>query len=274
MFAELSKLNQHLDIDALAAAQGLGFRPTGTGGHMARSMMLQEIRALVSSVPASATREQYRSAILEENVLGKPTFSSREKSYRHLMELYGLDPMLALFRVFRELSERDTSSVPLMAMTCTFCRDPQLRQSFELIERLRVGEVLTREQMEKHIEAGFPHRFSPAMKKSLAQNVNTTWTASGHLKGKARKTRGLPEPTVAASTYAMFAGFLLGLRGEILVRSVFGALVGGAPEAIVSHLSTASARGWVRFRHGGGVFEIDFAPMLSPAEQGVLLGAH
>ena len=106
MFAELSQLNQHLDVDALAAAQGFGFRPTGTGGHMARSMMLQEIRALVSSVPASASREQYRSAILEENVLGKPTFSSREKSYRHLMELYGLDPMLALFRVFRELLRR------------------------------------------------------------------------------------------------------------------------------------------------------------------------
>jgi hypothetical protein len=228
----------------------------------------------VTSVSASASREQYKSAILEENVLGKPTFSSREKSYRHLTELYGLDPKLALFRVFRELSGRDSASVPLMAMTCTFCRDPQLRQSFELIERLRVGQMLTREQMEEHIEAGFPHRFSPAMKKSLAQNVNTTWTASGHLKGKARKTRSLPEPSVAASTYAMFAGFLLGLRGEILVRSVFGALVAGAPEAIVSHLSTASARGWVRFRHAGGVFEIDFAPMLLPAEQGVLLGAH
>jgi hypothetical protein len=241
---------------------------------MARSMMLQEIRALVSSVPASATREQYKTAILEDNVLGKPTFSSREKSYRHLAELYGLDPALTLFRVFRELSGRDAASVPLMAMTCTFCRDPQLRQSFELIERLRVGQTLTREQMEEHIEGGFPNRFSPAMKKSLAQNVNTTWTASGHLKGKVNKTRSLPEPMIAASTYAMFAGFLLGLRGEILMRSVFAALVAGAPEAVVSHLSTASARGWVRFRHAGGVFEIDFAPMLLPAEQGVLLGAH
>lgn len=267
-------MNKPIDVHVLSAAQRFGFRPTGTGGHMARSMMLQEILALVSSVPASASREQYKSAILDENVLGKPTFSSREKSYRHLMQLYGLDPKLTLFRVFRELSEKDMASVPLMALMCTYCRDPQLRQSFELIERLRVGETLTRKQMEEHIEAGFPNRFSPAMKKSLAQNLNTTWTAAGHLKGKAKKTRSLPEPTVPASTYAMFAGFLLGLRGEILVRSVFGALVGGSAETIVSHLSAASGRSWLRFRHAGGVFEIDFAPMLLPAEQGVLLGAH
>ena len=31
--------------------------------------------------------------------------------------------------------------------------------------------------MGRHLEAGFPGRFSPAMKRSLAQNVNTTWTA-------------------------------------------------------------------------------------------------
>ncbi len=257
-----------------AEAERFGFRRADTGGHMARSMMLTDIRVLLSSIPSAATRGQYKTAIVEENALGKPTFSSRDKSYRHLTELYGLDRDLTLFRVFRELSDVDATSVPLMAMTCTFCRDLQLRHSFELIERLRVGETLTREQMEEHIEVGFPNRFSRAMKKSLAQNVNTTWTASGHLKGRARKTRSLPEPTVAASTYAMFAGYLLGLRGEILVRSVFGALVGGAPEAIVSHLSIAAARGWVRFRHGGGVFEIDFAPMLLPTEQGVLLGAH
>jgi hypothetical protein len=42
--------------------------------------------------------------------------------------------------------------------------------------------------MEQHLENGFPGRFSSAMKKSMAQNVNTTWTFGGHLSGKAALT--------------------------------------------------------------------------------------
>jgi hypothetical protein len=257
-----------------AEAERFGFRRKETGGHMARSMMFDEMRALLSSVPAEATRQQYRTAIVDDNVLGKPTFSSRDKSYRHLTELYGLDSALTLFRAFRQLSTAEPASVSLMAMTCTFCRDAQLRYSFELIERLRPGEPLTREQMEAHIEVGFPGRFSAAMKKSLAQNLNTTWTASGHLKGRTKKTRTVPEPRVSASVYAMFAGYLLGLRGETLLQSVFGRLVVSDPTLLIRHLSGGSARGWLRFRHAGGVLETDFGPLLTQEEREVLDGAH
>jgi hypothetical protein len=267
-------LAQYNNIDVPSAAERFGFRANGTGGHMARSMMLEEISALIALTQVDTTREQYKRAILDENILGKPTFSSRSKSYRHLQELYGLDPSLALFRVFRQMSDRDKDGVPLMAMLTTFCRDPQLRHSFTLIRSLHVGEPLARARMEAHLETGFPGRFSAAMKKSLAQNVNTTWTGAGHLKGRVRKTRVLPEPTVAASTFAMFAGFLLGRRGEILIGSVFGCLVGASHTDLVSHLSAASARGWARFRHAGGVFEIDFAPLLLEHELEIVHGAR
>jgi hypothetical protein len=256
------------------SAERFGFSAKLTGGHMARSMMLDELRALLAGVPADARKDDYKRAILEENALGKPTFASRDKSYRHLVELYGLDPGLAVFRVLRQLAAEEPDSLPLMAMTCTFCRDPQLRKSFELIEQLKVGEPLTRERMEQHLEAGFPDRFSAAMKKSLAQNVNTTWTAAGHLAGRVRKARALPEPRVAASTYAMFAGYLLGLRGQLLVQSVFGRLVVSDAAQLLRHLSSASSRGWLRFRHAGGVFEIDFNPLLTTQEREALDGAH
>jgi hypothetical protein len=185
-----------------------------------------------------------------------------------------LDPQKALFRQLRKLAAEDPASLPLMAMTCTFCRDAQLRRSFELIDKLKVGEVLTRERMEQHLEAGFPGRFSAAMKKSLAQNVNTTWTESGHLSGRAKKTRSLPKPRLAASIYAMFAGYLLGMRGGILLHSVFAQLVAADPGIMAAHLATASARGWIRFRHAGGVTEIDCSPMLTPPELERLNVAH
>jgi hypothetical protein len=65
--------------------------------------------------------------------------------------------------------------------------------------------------MEQHLEIGFPGRFSSAMKKSMAQNVNTTWTFGGLLVGKARKTRKAPQPRPISAAYAMFVGYLTGL---------------------------------------------------------------
>jgi len=249
-----------------------GFSTYKTGGHMARSMMLAELRLLFASVPATADRADYRTSILDGNALGKPTFSSRKMSDKYLHQLYGLDPALALFRVLRRFAAEDPESLPLLALTCAFCRDPQLRASFDLIETLKPGEVLPRVRMESHLEAAFPERFNPIMLAGLASRLGTTWAATGHLKGTATRTRTLPVPRPAASTYAMLAGYLLGLRGDLLVSSVFARLVGADRDTILSHLAIGSRNGWLRLRHGGGVIEIDFSALLTPEEEALLHG--
>ena len=241
--------------------EAFGFSSNRTGGHMARSMMFTEMKQLHEALPLETSQDEYRRAIEERNVLAKPTQSSRHKSYRHLVELYGLDFTKPLFRTMRRLGKDQPADLPLLAMLCVYGRDPQLRHSFEIIDSLSPGTVLPREKMEQHLEQGFPGLFSDAMKKSLAQNVNTTWTACGHLEGKAKKIRAVPRPGWAASTYAMFLGYLLGLRGEILLNSVFGHLVAAAPAQLTAHLSTAASRHWLRLRHAGGVIEIDFSQL-------------
>jgi hypothetical protein len=253
-------------------ATGLGFSLRRSGGHLSRSMMLAELRLLFAAVPATAGRADYRAAILEGNVLGKPTFSSRQKSEKHLYELYGLDPSLALFRLLRRFAAEVPDALPLLALTCVFCRDPQLRASFTLIEALKPGEVLPRVQLETYLESTFPARFSPIMLSSLATRLGVTWAATGHLEGRATRVRTVPIPIPAASTYAMVAGYLLGLRGDGLVSSVFARLVGADPALILSHLALGSQKGWLRLRHGGGVIEIDFSALLLPAEEAILNG--
>jgi hypothetical protein len=255
-----------------AHAFKLGFSENRTGGHMSRSMMVDEITILCKNLHLDATPEAYKKAILDDNILGKPTFSSRQKSFRHLVELYSLDPSRTLFRIFRKLVENDPSGLPLLAMICTFCRDPQLRYGFLLIDSLRIGEVLSRERMEEHLESGFPDRFSVAMKRSLAQNINTTWTVSGHLSGRVIKRRTAPEPQFTATIYAMLAGYLAGLRGEMLIESIFGHLVAQESTVPKSHLAAGAGRGWLRYRSAGGVTEIDFSPMLTQQEREILHG--
>lgn len=238
---------------------------------MARSMMLSEFRLLLQE-SREASLADFRRLIEEENLLGKPTFASRQKSIRHLIELYGLEASQALFRVLLRFATLAPDSLPLLALVCVFCRDPQLRGSFTLLEQTNPATPIPRRLMEEHLETLFPDRFSPAMKQSLAQNVNTTWTVTGHLQGRTTKTRTIPTPSFLATTYALFAGYLAGLRGDFLLQSVFSRLVAVSPPQAIEHLKEASKQGFLRLRHAGGVTEIDFSPLLNESELSSLHG--
>jgi len=251
--------------------RAFGFSSAKTGGHMARSVMLAEFQLLLA-IPHLKTPGEFRRVIEEENALGKPTVSSRQKSFRHLVELYCLDASRALFRVLLRFSAINPDATPLLALVCVYCRDPQLRASFSLLEQTAPGTVIPRRLMEEHLETHFPERFSPAMKRSLAQNVNTTWTVSGHLHGRSTKTRTIPTPSFLATTYALFAGYLMGLRGDFLLQSVFSRLVAVSPPQAIEHLKEASKHGFLRLRHAGGVTEIDFSPLLNESELSSLHG--
>jgi len=251
----------------------LGFTTTRSGAILSRSIMLEELTHVVAETSPTATTAELEKAIVEENLLGKDTFSSRQKSFRHLVELYSLDNQTTLFRLLRKLYQEDPSSLPQLAIVCAFCRDLQLRESFRLIEKTRPEVTLAREEMEAHLEAMFPGRYSAAMKKSLAQNVNTSWRDSGHLVGRTKKHRTLPKPTLCGTVYAMLAGYLMGQRGNILTGGVFARLVGADSSQAISLLQAGAVRGWCKVRHGGDVLQIDFSPLLTPQEQEIVHGA-
>jgi len=252
----------------------LGFSKAIGGGHLARSMMLMEMSSLVRAMPPAVSKSDFGRAIVDDNILEKPTLSSRKKSLHHLVELYGMDPSRALFRVLWSLSHADAASLPQLCLICAYARDSQLRHSFELIRSLRIGEALERSSMEQHLESGFPGRFSPAMKKSMAQNVNTTWTFGGHLSGKVRKARQVPQPRPSSAAYAMFVGYLTGLRGEQLLDSSFGALVSSSRAQLLSALRLASAKGLLSLKSAAGIVEFDFSNLLTPGEMGLLNESH
>ncbi len=254
----------------LSLAKSLGFSQNIIGGHMGRSMMYLEMRVLVISLPLLTTKEDFAKAIIEDNILQKPTLSSRKQSLIRLAQLYGMDTTKALFRVFWELCHVDIDSLPQLCLVCTYARDTQLRYSFELINKLRLGASIMRCEMEQHLANGFPGRFSSATTASMARNVNTSWTFSGHLKGKVKKTRILPEPRPVSATYAMFVGYLTGLRGIRLLDSIYASLVSSSRSQLQAALSLASAKGLLSLKQAAGIVEFDFSNLLTPKEQELL----
>lgn len=251
-----------------------GFYHATTGTHMSRSMMLDELTVLLKGTREDASRDALERAIVEENLLGKPTMSSRKLTYRHLRRAYSLDASKVLWRTLRRFADQEPQALPLLALVLVYCRDLQLRKSFEVITALKIGEELRKGQMVEALSEAFPGKYSTNVINGTARHVVTTWTWTGHLSGKAHKHRARPKPHWLATTYALFAGYLAGVRGQVLLDSAYARLVGVDPATAADHLATAAAHGLLRFRNAGGVVETDFSALLQPAENLMLHGAH
>lgn len=143
----------------------LGFRDGDRGTHSSRTMMLAELRRLLNAVPihskyslekTAPSKADYRNEIVHENVLGKPTQSARSSSAQKLVELYGLDPNLTVFRLLRFFWALDELAQPTLALLCALARDPLFRTTIDLIIQTPLGAVLDKREIEQEIEQNFP----------------------------------------------------------------------------------------------------------------------
>ena len=108
-----------------SALEAAGLRFGDKGTHTSRTMMLAELTDLLSAVPPTASRSQYAEAIVEDNILGKPTASTRRLTNQRLGELYALSDKTPVFFVLRRLFQG--SALGLQDVTnylrCTSPRD-------------------------------------------------------------------------------------------------------------------------------------------------------
>ena len=116
-------MRTNLPTGALGA--GMWNEPAGT--HTSRTIMLDELTALLASCPPDAAYKDYAFAVADTNVLGKSTLATRKKSLRHLRELYALRADVPVFAGLRSLWWDDPTSRPLLAVLCAAARDPLLR---------------------------------------------------------------------------------------------------------------------------------------------------
>ncbi|PAU86292.1 hypothetical protein CK507_15725 [Pseudomonas sp. WN033] len=257
-------------MSSTAAQQKFGFKFGRNGAHASRTMMLAEVSELFYGRPASATADQYKEDIEVFNVLHKPTEKARKLTWRHLVDLYGMDTAIPLFRVFRRLWDSDESARTLLACQMGLARDPLLRISMSKILQLAPGEWLPRESMEEVFAEQCPDRYSAATLKSLAQNVNGTWTHAGYLEGRQKKHRTEPDIRPANVAFALFLGYLQGATGNRLFNTEWTKLLGCRLERLLELARQASHSGLLNFKHSSEVVEVTFPDYLTREEEGWL----
>ena len=228
--------------------------------------MLAELEALMAAVRHGSPRTLFRRAIIEDNVLGKRTVSTRRKTARLLAQLYGLDPGVTVFRALVFFWEKDPSGRPLIALLCAASRDPLLRLTTGAVLPARPDDIVPKTDLEKRISQVAPGHFATSTVQKIARNAASSWTQSGHLQGRRVKRRARPKVTPATVAYALLLGYLAGASGQMLLTTFWAQLL-DAPEAELTSLAAdASARGWIVYRQSGHVMEVRFPDLLTPEE--------
>jgi hypothetical protein len=101
-----------------------GFTFEKGGTHLARTMMLKELGILLDYVDSSeASKEEYISAIINDNCLAKRSVATRKLTARHLVSLYSLNPGEIIFRSLVFFWQRDEIGRPLLALLSAYARD-------------------------------------------------------------------------------------------------------------------------------------------------------
>jgi hypothetical protein len=200
--------------------------------------------------------------VRDQNCLAKRSGRTRQLTARHLTELYGLDPANPVCAGLRFFWSRDLVAQPQLAFLSAVARDSLLRDIAPLILAKPVGTLVTREWVEGHIEARWPARFSPATRKSAAQNINSSLTKAGYLQGRSKKFRTQLVPAMGTAAYALYLAWLQGGRGELLLQSPYCTLLDANPDRLLELATHASAKGWMVMRRIDSVIDIDF-PALS-----------
>ena len=129
-------------------------------------------------------------------------------------------------------------------------------------------------QIAEHIRERYPERFRPTTLKSTAQNLASSWTQAGFLSGKVAKRRSRPIVTPVVASYALVLGYLLGLRGKLLLDSIWTQFLDRSTVEVTHLVLEASKQGWLHYKAVGSVVEITFPGLLTPAEERLSHGTN
>lgn len=249
----------------------LGFKLDRNSTHTARTIMLSELTILLDWVTEpNASKPDYIQAIIHNNCLNKRSANNRTLTAKHLVNLYTLDPQIPIFRAMLYLWGRDLAARPLLALLLASARDSILHDCTTFFLGIPAGKTITRAETAQWISERYPERFSSVTLQSVAKNLNATWMQSGHLIGRAEKTRTSALPTAGAVSYALFLAYLEGFRGTQLFEAPYLKML-DCPEYIAMNLAQeASQRSWITFKRIRDVIEVDFPHFLTQAERELL----
>jgi len=244
------------------SAEKYGFAIHGLGAHSGRTIMLADLQALFSASYPSTKTEEYKTLVINDNILLKGTAEARKQSFSRLKRMYGLDPKIFLFSVLRQLWEQSPEAQPKLALLYAVARDPLLRATVNFLVDLPLGTIATAPNFADIVGQEFSSEINGKTLASIGRNIASSYTQSGHLKGRSKKERIRTESHTTSATYALLLGHLCGDRGEALFQTPWARLLDSPVHELHVKAQLASQQGWLEYRHAGKMTDIGFNHLL------------
>lgn len=201
---------------------------------------------------------------LGQNVTGKKSSSGVVKTARYLKQLYGFnvqDPSFVAFHYFWKVS--DVHEKPLIAFLYAVHQDVLLAESIEVLQRKKQGEKASVELFEGVIEKYHPNHYSANTRRSIAQNIASSWKQPGFIEGKVKNIRTQPVVTYRVACFSFLLAYLNGLRGDFIWNSI-GVKALCLPESKLRELAMECAKkDLMQYQYAGSVTAISFTNLLN-----------
>lgn len=237
------------------ATTKLGFRFGDKGTHSSRTLMRSELEAVLAAAAGPVDRAAYATAIIEGNCLAKQTASTRRISSQRLTELYALDPFVVIFRVLRKLWAVDAQARPLLALLTALARDPLFMASASPVLSQPAGVEIRRAPIRDALRQLVGERMNDDTLDKVVRNVSSSWTQSGHLRGRTFKFRQRVQAHPTAVAFALWLGNAAGFRGEELLTSGWIASLDCTASSARGLALEAKRVGLIDLRTAGDVIE-------------------
>ena len=233
----------------------LGFHPTGGSVHLSRTMMFDELVLIMDRLARNPSGD-LKKAVLEENLLGKPTSTTRQITFSKLSRLYGLDVRVPLFRFFFELWGKDKTSRALLASLVAQARDPVFASSWGLISKLSPGSSLAAETIEVFLSDTYGDHLRLSTRRSASRSLRSSWTQCGYLTGTTDRVRTRPTPTPECLALALWMAKAEGRQDQRLLESLWVERLELDMSSKEDMLQSARQRGYVEYKNAGGIMEL------------------
>lgn len=201
---------------------------------------------------------------LNSNVYGKKSADGVRRTGAFLKRLYGFDMKYPLFLAFKYFwNNSEASDKSILAIVYAINHDDLLAESVQVLQNTKPGAKAAIGSFEERIEKYHPNQYSPNTRRSLAQNIASSWKQAGFINGKVKNIRVQPEISYYVACFAFLLAYLKSERGDFIWNSI-GVTALCLSESKLRNLAVECAkRDLMQYQYSGSVTAISFIPLLN-----------
>jgi hypothetical protein len=201
---------------------------------------------------------------LQQNVTGKKSNSGIDKTAGYLKQLYGFDNNDSLFIAFKYFWKMTESwERPQIAFLYAVTRDDYLAESIGVLQSVIPGNKAAIEFFEENIEKYHPNKYSVNTRRSMAQNIASSWKQAGFIEGKVKNIRIEPEISYRVACFAYLLAYLEGYRADFIWNSIVVGALCLSEQKLRELAIECSRRDLIQYQHAGSVTVLNFTVLLN-----------